>query len=77
MERSEPDVAYAAALEIIDDPALDTGTVDEQVAKIADARRQVFEVADRAGEDGARIRGLTRMLDRREEQLVDPYPWPG
>jgi hypothetical protein len=76
MEYSEPDLAYVAALRIIDDPALDTGTVEEQVAKIADARKKVFEIADRAGAGGARIRSLTRMLDHREEQLTDPYPWP-
>jgi hypothetical protein len=71
-----PDPTYAEALTILNDPDLGAGTTQEQVAKISAARRRVFELADRAGASGARVRGLTRMLDDREEQLTHPFPWP-
>ncbi len=71
-----PHSLYTEALAVLDDPDLGTGTTQEQVAKIAAARRLVFDLADRAGADGARIRSLTRMLDHREERLTGPYPWP-
>jgi len=73
---SPPHPLYTEALAVLDDPELGTGTAQEQVAKIAAARRKVFDLADRAGTDGAGIRSLTRMLDHREERLTDPYPWP-
>lgn len=52
------------------------GTAAERVAIMADARRRIFEIADRApAEDAPSIRGLTRGLEHLEDTLRDPY-WP-
>jgi hypothetical protein len=52
------------------------GTVDEQIATIADARRRIWEIADRADEtEDAHIRAMTRTLEHLEEELRNPT-WP-
>jgi hypothetical protein len=53
-----------------------TGTDEERIAIMADARRRIFEIADQAPADEApSIRGLTRVLEHLEDNLRDPY-WP-
>jgi hypothetical protein len=53
-----------------------TGTNEERIAIMADARLRIFEVADRAPADEApSIRGLTRILEHLEDNLRDP-DWP-
>ncbi|GAA3133500.1 hypothetical protein JOF29_002343 [Kribbella aluminosa] len=52
------------------------GTAEERIAIMAEARRRIFEIADRApADEAASIRGLTRVLEHIEENLRDPY-WP-
>jgi hypothetical protein len=52
------------------------GTVEEQIAAIQEARRKIWEIADRAAEDEeAHIRAMTRVLDHYENELRDPT-WP-
>ncbi|WP_112236968.1 hypothetical protein [Kribbella monticola] len=52
------------------------GTVDEQIAAIADARRKIWEIADRAAADEApHIRAMTRVLEHLEDELRNPT-WP-
>jgi hypothetical protein len=53
-----------------------TGTIKEQIAAIADARRKIWEIADRADEsEEAHIRAMTRTLEHLENELRDPT-WP-
>lgn len=53
-----------------------TGTVEERAAVIADARRKIFEMAERASaEEAPSIQGLTRVLEHLENNLRAPY-WP-
>ena len=52
------------------------GTVEERIAILAEARRRIFEIANRAPADEAPgIRGLTRVLEHLEDNLRDPL-WP-
>jgi hypothetical protein len=52
------------------------GTDAERILIIAEARRKIFEIADRAAADEApSIRGLTRVLEHLEDNLRDPH-WP-
>lgn len=52
------------------------GTVEEQVAAIKEARRQIWEIADRAEPDEEpHIRAMTRVLEHVERELRDPS-WP-
>ncbi|QNE17579.1 hypothetical protein F1D05_06235 [Kribbella qitaiheensis] len=52
------------------------GTVDEQIAAIEQARRKIWEIADRADEDEeSDIRAMTRVLEHLENELRDPT-WP-
>ena len=53
-----------------------TGTDEERIAIMAEARRRIFAIADRAPTTEApSIRGLTRVLEHLEDNLRDPY-WP-
>ncbi|MGZ0152592.1 hypothetical protein ACXJJ3_36420 [Kribbella sp. WER1] len=52
------------------------GTDAERIAIMAEARRKIFEIADRApADEAAGIRGLTRVLEHLENNLRDPQ-WP-
>ncbi|MFC5261058.1 hypothetical protein ACFPJ1_02955 [Kribbella qitaiheensis] len=52
------------------------GTVEEQIAALEEARRKIWEIADRASEDEeADIRAMTRVLEHLEDELRDPT-WP-
>jgi hypothetical protein len=52
------------------------GTVEEQIAALAEARRKIWEIADRAPQDEeADIRAMTRGLEHLENLLRDP-PFP-
>ena len=52
------------------------GTVDEQIAAIADARRKIWEIANRADdEEEPHIRAMTRVLEHLEDELRNPT-WP-
>lgn len=52
------------------------GTVDEQIEALYEARRTIFEIADRADEDEeSDIRAMTRVLEHLENELRDPT-WP-
>jgi hypothetical protein len=52
------------------------GTDAERIAIMAEARRRIFEIADRAPVDEASsIRSLTRVLEHLVENLRDPH-WP-
>ncbi|WP_328992474.1 hypothetical protein OG394_39440 [Kribbella sp. NBC_01245] len=51
-----------------------SGSREERIAAIADARRKILEIAGRAPtEEAAHIVGLTRTLDHLEEALDDPF----
>jgi len=53
-----------------------SGTVDEQIAGLADARRKIWAIADRADKsEAAHIRAMTRTLEHLENELRDPT-WP-
>lgn len=66
---------YAEALKIQDAAFHSGGSDDERVAAIVAARRQIWDIADRAPQDeSADIRALTRMLEHLEEGLRNP-PW--
>jgi hypothetical protein len=52
------------------------GTVEDQIAALEEARRQIWEIADRASKDEeADIRAMTRVLEHLEDELRDPT-WP-
>lgn len=52
------------------------GTIEEQIAALADARRRIWEIADRApADEEADIRAMTRVLEHIENELRDPS-WP-
>jgi hypothetical protein len=54
----------------------DGGTVEEQIAAIQEARRKIWEIADRASKDEAPdIRAMTRVLEHYEDELRNPT-WP-
>lgn len=71
-----PSALMREALEIERAAYHATGTDAERIVIIAEARRKIFELADRAGADEAPgIRGLTRVLEHLEDNLRDPH-WP-
>jgi hypothetical protein len=52
------------------------GTVEEQIAALQEARRRIWEIADRAPDDEeADIRAMTRVLEHVENELRNPS-WP-
>ena len=52
------------------------GTDEERIAIMAEARRKIFEIAERATrEEAPSIQGLTRVLEHLEDNLRDP-DWP-
>jgi hypothetical protein len=52
------------------------GTVEEQIAALQEARRKIWEIADRAPDDEeADIRAMTRVLEHVENELRAPS-WP-
>lgn len=68
-----PGPLFAEALEV-EKVAHVSGSREERVAAITDARRKILEIADRASTDkAAHIVGLTRTLDHLEEALEDPF----
>jgi hypothetical protein len=67
---------YQEAGEIAGSAYYAGGTVEEQIAAIADARRRIWEIADRADEsEEPHIRAMTRTLEHLENELRDPT-WP-
>lgn len=65
------------ALHVLNTADLESGTVEQQLVAIDRTRKQIWAIADRAGgRDSANIRSLTRMLERREDSLTEPWPWP-
>ncbi len=49
------------------------GSVEEQIAALEDARRRIWEIADRAAPDEEpHIRAMTRVLEHLERELRDP-----
>jgi hypothetical protein len=65
----------AEALRVLDEADFDSGTKEERLAALAEARRQIWAIADRAGRDSGAIRGLTRGLEKSEELLTEGPPW--
>jgi hypothetical protein len=54
----------------------ENGTVEEQIAALQEARRKIWEIADRASDDEEpRIRAMTRVLEHVENELRHPS-WP-
>jgi hypothetical protein len=52
------------------------GTVEERIAAIAEARRKIWEIADRApADEEPHIRAMTRVLEHLENNLRDPPDW--
>jgi hypothetical protein len=50
------------------------GTTEERIAALARARREIFEIADRADRDEAPdIRAMTRSMEHLEEGLRNPF----
>lgn len=70
-----PSPEMTEALQIQDSAFFAGGTKEECLAVLADARKKIWEIADRAGGDSARIRGLTRMLEHKENSLTEDLPW--
>jgi hypothetical protein len=49
------------------------GSPTDQIAALADARRQIWAIADHASEDEApHIRAMTRTLEHLDDELRDP-----
>lgn len=65
----------AEALQILKAGKFDEGTVEERLAALADARKRIWAIADRAGADSVKIRGLTRGLESTEQALELGPPW--
>ena len=65
----------AEALRVVDEADFESGTTEERVAALTEARRRIWAIADRAGADSVAIRVLTRGLERSEEILIDGLPW--
>ncbi|TDU82512.1 hypothetical protein EV138_7406 [Kribbella voronezhensis] len=63
------------ALRIIAEGRFDDGTVDERSAALADVRKRIWAIADRAGADSSQIRNLTRGLESDERALELGPPW--
>ncbi|WP_112236964.1 hypothetical protein [Kribbella monticola] len=63
------------ALRIIDGANFVDGTREERLAAYAEARKQIWAIADRAGADSDRIRYLTRRFESTELYLEEGYPW--
>ncbi|NIK58052.1 hypothetical protein [Kribbella shirazensis] len=63
------------ALHILDSTVFETGTTEERLAAIGDARRRIWALADRAGQDSNAIRALTRGLETTENLLTEGAPW--
>ena len=63
------------ALQLLADADFESGTTEQRLAALRDARRRIWAIADRAGADSVTIRGLTRGLERSEEILTDGLPW--
>jgi hypothetical protein len=63
------------ALRIIDEGKFDEGTREERLAAYAEARKEIWALADRAGADSDRIRSLTRGLESSENALEENL-WP-
>ena len=63
------------AIRIIDEAKFDEGTREEQLAAFAEARKQIWAIADRAGADSDRIRYLTRRFESTENYLEEGLPW--
>jgi hypothetical protein len=70
-----PSPEMTEALQIQDSAFFAGGTKEERLAVLADARKKIWEIADRAGKDSASIRGLTRMLEHKENSLTEDLPW--
>ncbi|MET9316537.1 hypothetical protein ABZX12_32360 [Kribbella sp. NPDC003505] len=52
------------------------GSDEERIEIMTEARRKIFELADRApADEAASIRALTRVLEHLEDNLRDPH-WP-
>ena len=52
------------------------GSVAEQIEALQEARRKIWEIADRAApEEAPHIRAMTRVLEHLENELRDPT-WP-
>lgn len=60
---------------MLDSADFDSGTIEERLAALAAARRQIWAIADRAGADSLAIRALTRGLESSENLLTDGAPW--
>ncbi|MEV8378259.1 hypothetical protein AB0P21_36315 [Kribbella sp. NPDC056861] len=63
------------ARELLNEADFSRGTTQERVAEIDRVRKKIWAIADRGATDSAAIRGLTRSLDRTEEDLVEGFPW--
>jgi hypothetical protein len=74
-EDAEHSPEMREAIRILDEDRLDVGTIDERLAALADARKRILAIADRAGADSLKIRGLTRGLDSTERALELGPPW--
>lgn len=73
---AEQSPEMAEALRVLDSADFEHGSKEERLAALAAARRQIWAIADRAGADSVTIRGLTRGLERTEEDLTEGLPWP-
>ncbi|GAA1691303.1 hypothetical protein GCM10009745_40760 [Kribbella yunnanensis] len=74
---AEPPTALMLEAMAVEREAFESpGTAEERIAIMAEARRRIFEIAERApADDAPSIRGLTRGLEHLEDNLRDPY-WP-
>ncbi len=70
---SQPDSPqWTEAVRIQGEAFFGGGSTEERLARLAAARKRIWEIAEHAGTDGPSIRGLTRTLEHLEESLTDP-----
>lgn len=76
---STPSPLMAEALDIQKAALAAQGTDEELVAVLEAARKKIWEIADRAGDEAPNVRALTRTLEHFEDAVRDPHwdePWP-
>ena len=69
-----PSPEMLEARRILNEGIFDEGTREERLAALAEARRKIWEIADRGSADSVQIRGLSRGLETSEDLLEEGCP---
>ncbi|TDU82514.1 hypothetical protein EV138_7408 [Kribbella voronezhensis] len=70
-----PSPEMLEARRIVNEGKFDEGTREERLAALAEARRRIWELADRGTADSVQIRSLSRGLETSEDILEEGLPW--